>query len=57
MDGNHEEDVKSKTPDIYVRLNEALADLGAVRVENEIVSFTVKSGALVNLCEITRHYY
>lgn len=57
VDGNHEEDVKSNTPDIYAGLNKELTDLGAVHVGDEIVSFTVKSGASVNLCGITRHYY
>ena len=30
--------------------------MGAVQLKDEIVSFTVKSGASVNLCGITRHY-
>ena len=57
VDGNHEQNVKRNAPDVYSRLNEALADLGAVQLKDEIVSFTAKSGASVNLCGITRHYY
>lgn len=34
-----------------------MAGLGAVQLKDEIVSFTAKSGASVNLCGITRHYY
>ena len=57
VDGNHEQDVKKNDPDLYVRLNKALGDLGAVQLEDEIVSFTVTSGAAVNLCGVTRHYF
>lgn len=57
VDGNHEQDVKNNNPDVYARLNEALTDLGAVQLEDEIVSFSAKRGASLNLCGITRHYY
>ena len=57
VDGNHEQDVKRNDPELYTRLNGVLVDLGAVQLKDEIVSFPVKSGALVNLCGITRHYY
>ena len=56
VDGNHEQDVERNDPDIYARLNEALTDLGAVQLKDEIVSFTTMSGASVNLCGITKHY-
>lgn len=57
VDGNHELDVRKQNPDVYRRLNEKLADLGAVQLKDEIVSFTVDNGTAVNLCGITRHYY
>ena len=57
VDGNHELDVRKQNPDVYRRLNVELADLGAVQLKDEIVSFTVDSGTVVNLCGITRHYY
>ena len=57
VDGNHELDVRKQNPDVYRRLNEELSDLGAVQLKDEIVSFTVDSGTVVNLCGITRHYY
>lgn len=57
VDGNHELDVRKQNPDVYQHLNEELADLGAVQLKDEIVSFTVDSGTAVNLCGITRHYY
>ena len=57
MDGNHELDVGKQNPDVYKRLNEELADLGAVQLKDEIVSFTIDSGSAVNLCGITRHYF
>ena len=56
VDGNHELDVRKQNPDVYRRLNEELSDLGAVQLKDEIVSFTVDSGTVVNLCGITRHY-
>ena len=57
VDGNHELDVRKQNPDVYRHLNEELSDLGAVQLKDEIVSFTVDSGTVVNLCGITRHYY
>ena len=57
VDGNHELDVRKQNPDVYQHLNEELADLGAVQLKDEIVSFTVDSGTTVNLCGITRHYF
>ena len=57
VDGNHEQDVRKQKLDVYRRLNEELADLGAVQLKDEIVSFTVDSGIVVNLCGITRHYF
>lgn len=57
VDGNHELDVRKQNPDVYRRLNEKLADLGAVQLKDEIVSFTVDNGTAVNLCGITKHYY
>ena len=57
VDGNHEQDVKRNDPSVYARLSKALTDLGAVQLKDEIVSFAAKSGASVNLCGITRHYY
>lgn len=57
VDGNHEQDVKRNNPDIYARLNETLTDLGALHVEDEIACFTAKSGTLINLCGIIRHYF
>ena len=49
VDGNHELDVRKQNPDVYRRLNKELADLGAVQLKDEIVSFTVDSGTAVNL--------
>lgn len=57
VDGNHEQDVKKNDPDLYARLNEALAELGAVQLADEIISFTAEGGDSVNLCGITRHYH
>ena len=57
VDGNHELYVQSQEPDVYRQLNKELADLGAVQLKDEIVSFTIDSGTEVNLCGITRHYY
>lgn len=57
VNGNHEQDIESREPEVYRRLNEALSELGAIRLEDEIVSFTVENGTVVNLCGITRHYY
>lgn len=57
VDGNHEQNVKKDKPEVYQQLNEALADLGAVQLADETVSFVVERGATVNLCGIVTHYF
>ena len=57
VDGNHEGDVQNSEPEVYKELNSALADAGAVQLENETVQLKTAKDCIVNLCGITTHYY
>ena len=57
VDGNHEEDVRNSEPEIYEKLNAALADAGAVQLDNETLQIEIDKDCTVNLCGITTHYY
>lgn len=57
VDGNHERDALDSEPEVYKELNAALADLGAVQLENETLRLSLNNGCIVNLCGITTHYY
>ena len=57
VDGNHEGDVRANEPEIYEVLNEALAEMGAVQLENETIQLTLDGGCVVNICGITTHYH
>ena len=57
VEGNHELDIRVNNPEFYLLMNEKLENLGAVQLENEIVSFIVgEENTVVNLCGITTHY-
>lgn len=57
VDGNHEGDLNNNEPETYEGLNLALAELGAVQLENETAQIILDDGCKVNLCGITTHYY
>lgn len=58
VDGNHELDVRDDDPELYEKLNKALDDSGAVRLDNETVRIELDNeGTIVNLCGISTHYY
>lgn len=64
VDGNHELDLKSSSPEKYEHVIERMSELGAVQLENETVSVEIlkkgpESGesVTVNICGISTHYY
>ena len=57
VDGNHEEDVRNSEPETYEKLNAAMADAGAVQLDNETLQIEIGKDCTVNLCGITTHYY
>lgn len=57
VDGNHELNVRDSQPVFYEELNRKLAEMGAVQLENEIVTLEIGEDTVVNLCGISTHYY
>ncbi len=58
VDGNHEQDVRGSYPEVYARLNTALADKGAVHLDNETVQVSIDNKVeIMNICGISTHYY
>ena len=55
VDGNHELDASVIEPNKYYNYNQKMKELGAVRLENEIVSLKY-GNAKINICGITAHY-
>ncbi len=66
VEGNHELDLRDSDPEIYALMNEEMQELGAVRLDYNIVQLYVSHSAddsadlsviPVNLCGISKHYY
>ena len=58
VDGNHEQDVRDDDPESYENINDVLADIGAVQLDNSTVRLSVgEEGTILNLCGISTHYY
>lgn len=58
VDGNHEQSLQDKNPDLYISLNKQLADAGAVQLDNEMVQLSIsEESTILNLCGVSTHYY
>lgn len=64
VDGNHELDLKSSSPEMYEHVIERMSELGAMQLENETVSVEIQKkgpgsekNVTVNICGISTHYY
>ena len=58
VDGNHEQDVHDDDPEVYKSINDELADIGAVQLDNSIIRLPIgEEGTILNLCGISTHYY
>lgn len=44
VDGNHEQDIRTRSPNLYAEMLEKMGALGAVHLENEIISLKVGVG-------------